>query len=136
MIAPFEASKLKVSRAARHLSELEIAVTAYLAEKPCVIVVEPFPYMQGIMPASLRHACMARADSEPVPLDLSAMIGDVVHNLRSTLDLLACDGKGETNPIPGPPLAWFVPSSVARRSPKLWIARLSSRWVLAIRSKV
>src|SRR6516225_9377057 len=29
-----------------------------------------------------------------------------------------------------------IAGSAARRSPKEWIARLSSRWVLAIRSKV
>jgi hypothetical protein len=42
MIAPFEASKLKLDRAREHLQEFESAVKAYLSEKPCIIVVESF----------------------------------------------------------------------------------------------
>lgn len=91
MIAPFEASKLRIARTAQHLGELEIAVVAYLAEKPCVIAVEPFPFMQGTMKEIYDTRAWLARIRKPVPLDLSAIIGDVVHNLRSTLDLLVCD---------------------------------------------
>jgi hypothetical protein len=86
MIAPFEASKLKIERAAKHLQELEIAISAYLAEKPCVIVVEQFPGLEQMG----TQAWNARI-RKPMPLVLSAIIGDIVHNLRTALDLLICD---------------------------------------------
>lgn len=84
MIAPFEASKLKIDRAKRHLRELEDAIAAYITTDPCTLVVEPYPRVPR------QHAWIARIRS-PVPHELSPVIGDVVHNLRSSLDLLACD---------------------------------------------
>jgi hypothetical protein len=86
-ITPFAASKLKLNRAAKHFSELEDAVSAYLSESPVRIVVEPFP---GMEMRYATRAWVARINN-PVPLHLSAIIGDVVHNLRAALDLLACD---------------------------------------------
>jgi hypothetical protein len=87
MIAPFEASKLKLDRAATHMRELESAIAAYLAGKPCAIVAEHFP---GMELSYSTHAWTARI-RKPVPLELSAIIGDVVHNLRASLDLVICD---------------------------------------------
>jgi hypothetical protein len=87
MIAPFEASRLKIERAREHLQELEIAVDAYFSAKPSVIVVERFP---GMEPHWQTQAWIARI-RQPVPHMLSTVIGDVVHNLRTALDLLACD---------------------------------------------
>jgi hypothetical protein len=87
MIAPFEASRLKLNRAAKHLNELEIAVPAYLEQKPVGIIVEPFPGMEMSYDS---RAWIARI-RKPVPFELAPIIGDVVHNLRTSLDLLACD---------------------------------------------
>lgn len=86
MIAPFEASKLKIERANKHIQELELSISSYFAENPCALVVEPFPGMDPIR----NHAWIARI-RKPVPHALSAIIGDAVHNLRTALDLLACD---------------------------------------------
>jgi hypothetical protein len=86
MIAPFDASKLKIERANKHFQELEASISAYFSENPCALMVEPFP---GMNPRH-NHAWIARI-SKPVPLFLSSIIGDVVHNLRTALDLLACD---------------------------------------------
>jgi hypothetical protein len=86
MVAPFEASKLKLDRSAEHLQELERATAAYFSEKPCVIVVEPFPGMEGMGTQSWNARIR-----KPIPMKLSALIGDTVHNLRSALDLLICD---------------------------------------------
>jgi hypothetical protein len=88
MVAPFDASKIKLERAAEHLQELESAATAYLNGKPCAIIVEPFP--GGLYEAMGTQAWNARIRN-PVPLKFSAIIGDVVHNLRTALDLLVCD---------------------------------------------
>jgi hypothetical protein len=86
MIAPFEAAKLKIERANKHIQELELSISSYFAENPCALVVEPFPGMNPLR----SHAWIARI-RKPVPLSLSAIIGDAVHNLRTALDLLACD---------------------------------------------
>jgi hypothetical protein len=87
MIAPFDASKLKLERAATHLRELETAITSYFNEKPCAVVVE---LMRLDPPHPPCQAWTARI-RKPVPPHLASVIGDVVHNLRTSLDLLACD---------------------------------------------
>jgi hypothetical protein len=86
MIAPFEASKLKLERSAEHLQELERAAATYLSEKPCAIVVEQFPGMEAMKTQSWNARIR-----KPVPIKLAALVGDVIHNLRSALDLLVCD---------------------------------------------
>jgi hypothetical protein len=86
MLAPFEAPRLKVQRALAHIRETDSTIKSYLDGNPCALVVERFPG-----PAWLKsHAWTARI-RKPVPPILSAMIGDVVHNLRAALDLLMCD---------------------------------------------
>jgi hypothetical protein len=87
MVAPFEASKLKLERSAEHLQELERAATMYLSEKPCAIVVEPFPGLHEEMGTQSWNARIRK----PVPMKFAALVGDVIHNLRSALDLLVCD---------------------------------------------
>lgn len=86
MLEPFEAPKLKIERAHRHLRELETEITAYFHRKPMVLMVEK--------PAGLEHhgahSWTVRI-REPVPIHLSPIIGDIIHNLRASLDLLACD---------------------------------------------
>src|SRR5580693_6720736 len=89
MTIPFDASKIKLNRAAKHLEELEGEVSAYLSGAPCAIVVEPF-FSDANQDTFGTRAWIARI-RKPVPLSLSAIIGDVVHNLRTALDLLACD---------------------------------------------
>jgi hypothetical protein len=86
VIAPFEASRLKVQRARTHIAELAAGIGAYLGRCPFHLIVEPFsaaPHLQ-------MHAWTMRI-SEPIPFILSPILGDAIHNLRSALDLLACD---------------------------------------------
>ncbi len=87
IIAPFEASKVKLERAARHIEELQNAISVYFAEKPCSLIVEEFDGMPQHLPC---QAWTTRVRT-PVPSQLAPIIGDVVHNLRSSLDILACD---------------------------------------------
>ncbi len=88
MIAPFEASKLKLERAAEHLQEFNREAIAYLNSKPCAIVVEPFP--GGLHEQMGTQSWNARI-RKAIPTKFSTLIGDAVHNLRSALDLLICD---------------------------------------------
>jgi hypothetical protein len=85
-LKPFEASRLKLSRAERHIQELRDEMAKYLAAEPLSIVVEE---LDG---PGLKDCCsfVARIH-KPVPRDFSATIGDAIHNLRATLDVLACD---------------------------------------------
>jgi hypothetical protein len=86
MIAPFEASKLKLARAERHIDELSAEISTYLAEKPVAVIVEQPPELKDI--ESCAWITRIRRN---VPVALSAIIGDAIHNLRAALDLLACD---------------------------------------------
>jgi hypothetical protein len=86
MLAPFEAPKLKLERARFHLKELESEVTAYFSRKPMVLVVEKPKGFEQLG----SHSWTVRF-REPVPKHIAPVIGDVVHNLRASLDLLACD---------------------------------------------
>jgi hypothetical protein len=86
MLAPFQASRLKIARARQHTEELRTAVAAFLDTKPYQVAVET--------PSEYRDlACKALVVRvrKPVPPELSAIIGDVIHNLRTALDLLAND---------------------------------------------
>jgi hypothetical protein len=88
MIAPFEASRLKLERADEHLQEFDRVAKDYLNNKPCAIVVEPFP--GGLHEHMGTQSWNARIH-KPVPTKFSVLIGDFVHNLRTALDLLVCD---------------------------------------------
>ena len=87
MLAPFEASKLKLERAEGHLQEFEAAVAVYLKGKPCVLLVERFGLSETLTEAQSWNVRIR----EHVPSRFSAVIGDIIHNLRTALDLLACD---------------------------------------------
>ena len=86
MLAPFEASRLKIARARRHIGELDRLVADYLGRSPVTIVVEECPWPM-LVPTD---SWIARIN-EPVPTDLAPVIGDAIHNLRTALDLLAND---------------------------------------------
>jgi hypothetical protein len=80
---PFIASKLKVDRAKSHIREINNNIIDYLKTKPYRVVVEQDSN-------SPNHLWTLRVRNE-VPQNLSAIIGDAIHNLRASLDLLASD---------------------------------------------
>ncbi len=79
----FFRSKLKIERAKRHIQELSNGIVDYLKARPFRVVVEKDPN-------SPNHLWTLRVKNE-VPCHLSAIIGDAIHNLRASLDLLASD---------------------------------------------
>ena len=85
-LSPFEAPRLKLDRAGHHIRDVDHAIKAYLDRKPFRAVLEP-----GKMPDQINITFRVR---EAVPAELTAMIGDVVHNLRASLDILASDLVG------------------------------------------
>jgi hypothetical protein len=72
---------LKVSRAGRHIGELETEITAYVELRPFALEVVQEPQFEWC-DLTVRHL---------PPKHLPTIIGDAIHNLRSALDLLACD---------------------------------------------
>lgn len=82
----FRASFLKIERAQRHLSEMERVVTDYLARYPA--------RWSGTIEM---HAEERRAEinfsfeHDAMPEEASSILGDIIHNLRSSLDLMASE---------------------------------------------
>lgn len=73
----FSGEKAKLQRARRHLAELAKIIDDYMSSRP-------------IHFHEVGDSVMARVD-RPIPDDINVILGDVVHNLRSILDLLVCD---------------------------------------------
>ncbi|MEZ5958527.1 MAG: hypothetical protein R3C27_15095 [Hyphomonadaceae bacterium] len=76
MTHPFRDSYIKLSRAKAHLADLERIQTAWS---------DSTPGGQQIGP----NESFLSTRSMPVPEEVGAVVGDVVHNLRAALDLMA-----------------------------------------------
>jgi hypothetical protein len=85
-VPPFGAARLKIERAGQHIAELRIAISGFLASKPVEIIVEA----PDTFKLTQSHVWTARVRNT-VPLAMSSILGDAVHNLRTALDLLASD---------------------------------------------
>ena len=88
MLAPFEASQIKIDRAKQHLQELTAEISSFFERGAVSVVIE-----QASEYASVPGEMWAFTyrEAEPVPATWSAIIGDVLHNLRTSLDLIASD---------------------------------------------
>ncbi|MDO8749792.1 MAG: hypothetical protein Q7K03_01415 [Dehalococcoidia bacterium] len=92
---------VKVERAEHHLRDLDQAIQGFLKRKPYSMVKE-----EDLNTGSYIWRCKV---SEQPPIEWSAVIGDIVHNLRSALDLLACElvllNKGKVTEYTSFPIA-------------------------------
>lgn len=90
--AIFIGPKLKIERAKGHILDLETAIKAFLNTNPYGLAREVDPQTgENVYRVLVK---------ESVPITLSGIIGDAVHNLRSVLDYLACDlirANGQSN---------------------------------------
>ncbi|MDH4329672.1 MAG: hypothetical protein OEV77_14210 [Nitrospira sp.] len=75
-----EGPRLKLARATKHIAELRAAAEGFLAAQPFAI--HPVEETNGDLVWKLRM-------NRSVPVEWSAIVGDAVHNMRSSLDLLA-----------------------------------------------
>lgn len=76
----FEASKLKIERAKKHVSDLDVCVTAFFESDRYRIVLEKNPKTrESIFRLEVR--------GEEVPPNFALIIGDALHNLKSSLDI-------------------------------------------------
>lgn len=77
------APKLKIRRARKHLEELSEIITAFYGRRPFEVVSDT---------DAQTGECVFRLKiTEGAPQEVSSIVGDVVHNLRSALDVLVCD---------------------------------------------
>jgi hypothetical protein len=84
---PFEPSRLKIWRASKHIEALDGEITAYMSRNPAYINIRPSTGGNWGGPA-LDYEIFI---TEALPLHLCAIVGDIFHNLRTSLDLLASD---------------------------------------------
>ncbi|MDQ0421128.1 hypothetical protein J2045_002155 [Peteryoungia aggregata LMG 23059] len=84
-IARFREPRLKLERAARHASELEYILKDFVGRRPFEMInvgeIDDFPGCFGYKFEL----------TKPFPDDVPLALGDSIHNLRTSLDLLACD---------------------------------------------
>jgi hypothetical protein len=85
----FKAAEIKIERAKRHLQELKIKIDQFFSRGSAAVVYEIAPEF-GVINGAKTGAFTYR-EREPIPGEWSAIIGDILHNLRSSLDLIACD---------------------------------------------
>jgi hypothetical protein len=74
--------RIKIDRAKKHFDKLHMAIRAFDARRPYRVETKRDPYNPSYEHYYFR--C-----NENIPEDWSAIVGDCVHNLRSSLDLLA-----------------------------------------------
>lgn len=74
--------RLKVERAKRHIDELRAAIDAFHAEKP-------YSFWEDNDTKTGENILRVKIE-KCIPPIFSAMLGDIVHNLRSALDQLVC----------------------------------------------
>ena len=78
---PLLSCRLKIDRAIEHFNHLHAHYEAFTARRPYRVVVE-----EDTEPAIKIHRVHI---AESIPQEWSAVVGDVLHNLRSALDSLA-----------------------------------------------
>ena len=78
---PLYGPTLKIERSKCHISEFQETAQRFLGDRPYKLVAK----------SDAEGTKLVIRVKKTIPLELSAIIGDAVHNLRSALDLLACD---------------------------------------------
>lgn len=86
MPIPFEASRLKIERAELHIRSLETAIAAYMETEPA--------HVKTRLSADREYIEHEFFPVHDVPARLSPIVGDAIHNLRVSLDLLAVEVVG------------------------------------------
>ena len=87
--------RLKVDRAEKHLGELESILRDHASSNPYRLIcdikkTDPIESYAGTIPAHTAYHYRVKTLT-PLPAQISLIFGDVVHNLRAALDLLAYD---------------------------------------------
>jgi hypothetical protein len=81
MSDPFKDSRIKISTARRHLKHLTDEISGYRSRNPISIMILPSKDFTGHRWCLWVH--------EEAPDDFPAYVGDILHNLRAALDIMA-----------------------------------------------
>lgn len=81
---PFDGSRLKVFNAIRHAETLQETFEHYSSSSPFKFNLVDDPENEG-------KQLLTIVAGQPFPANFALILGDAVHNLRASLDLLACD---------------------------------------------
>jgi hypothetical protein len=77
-------AKLKIERANHHIRNLKAAVHSFRSARPNPYTIEIKPDPDGY------HELVVVRQVSDIPDDVFLIAGDAIHNLRATLDILAC----------------------------------------------
>lgn len=78
----FSSSFLKIERANQHIDQLETIFRSFIKDNPHRIFIQP--------DAKTGQIRVGVEFDQPLPLHISTITGDAIHNLRTSLDHLAC----------------------------------------------
>ena len=104
-MASLESVKQKIVRAAEHLKSLEAEAMRYFSANPGEVVTEEEPHSHRIV--------LKFRERIPVPVAVPLIIGDVLQNLRSSLDYLVWQLFEEKSLTPLPKSGFPIMTSVA-----------------------
>jgi hypothetical protein len=82
MTANLDGVWLKVSRAKKHIGDLEAAIVAFHETKPYLVVAEDDPQTG-------KRIAKIKGEPPPIPNEVSLILGDAVHAIRTSLDYFA-----------------------------------------------
>jgi hypothetical protein len=103
-MASAEGPRIKIQRAKKHIYELEAEIKGFLKRNP-------YPIFREMEPDTGRKLWRVRVSKQPPPR-WSAIAGDGIHNLRSSLDLLVNQlvlaNNNSTSDTTAFPIGWSV----------------------------
>lgn len=82
-MGPQREIRLKLSRAEKHICDLDSAIRIFCESKPYVLTAKPHRI------AEIDHISFIAEAVQAIPGDISLILGDAIHNLRTALDHLA-----------------------------------------------
>lgn len=85
-------ARSKIERAKKHISDFDQEKAAFLGTNPYVV------YPQFVSEKNVTRSILVRLPT--IPVDLSLIVGDAAHGLRSALDYLACELVRSANVTP------------------------------------
>lgn len=92
MATVFSESRVKVVRARKHLGELIGLWAAHERDNPPVV-----DFQSNVSPEGLERDAHLHVRFAPPPDEFSCIVGDIVHNLRAALDLMAVELVGSAS---------------------------------------
>lgn len=79
-VDPFAAPMAKIDRAKHHINDLNRQIDSYLGQRPFRLMLTQYP--------DLSELHLTVHTDKPIPEALSFLIGDAIHNLRASLDIM------------------------------------------------